>query len=270
MKAKALCIASALVGTVGLSAMQAWAGVTGPVRDKSSATGATSAMNRARAGSPQHSSVQHVQPRVYGKTYGEWAIDWAQWSQAGPAGQNAMTDPDGRYCDQNQPNRNIWFLAGTLQGTGPAIVNRACTIPKGRALFYPLVTSGWIDCPDSSDLTVSDADVQAIVAGNTDAACQLTSTLDGIAISSRHVLTVRAQSRKFTSFLPSNPEQIAVCSPPLVGGKTGRQFVEGYWVMLPPLSPGKHKLTLHGAVCSPNGPASFETGVTYDLTVRSW
>jgi hypothetical protein len=147
MKAKALCVAIALVGTAGLSAMQAWAGVTGPARDKSPAARAVSSMKGARAGTSQHAPFQHVQPKVYGKTYGEWAVDWAQWSQAGPVGKNAMTDTDGRYCDQNQPKRDVWFLAGTLQGTGPATVNRACTIPKDRALFYPLLSGGWIDCP---------------------------------------------------------------------------------------------------------------------------
>jgi hypothetical protein len=226
-------------------------------------------MKGARAGTSQHAPFQHVQPKVYGKTYGEWAVDWAQWSQAGPVGKNAMTDTDGRYCDQNQPKRDVWFLAGTLQGTGPATVNRACTIPKDRALFYPLLSGGWIDCPPpSTDKDVPDAEVQKIVAGSVDLACDLRSTLDDVAISSLQVLTVRAQSRKFTSFLPNDPVQISICPSPLVGGKSGRQFVEGYWVMLPPLSPGKHKLTLHGAQCFGND-VIFETGVTYDLTVRS-
>jgi hypothetical protein len=38
--------------------------------------------------------------------------------------------------------------------------------------------------------------------------------------------------------------------------------------MLPPLSPGEHVLTLHGAACDPvTGAVLFENGVTYHLTV---
>jgi hypothetical protein len=139
-------------------------------------------------------------------------------------------------------------------------------------VFYPLVENGWIDCPGTPDEDLSDAEVRRILTGSIDTACQLTSTLDGVAVSSLQVLTVRAQSPKFTGILPNDSviSDTSGCPAPLPGGKTGRQIIEGYWIMLPPLSPGKHKLTLHGALCDPNGPASFETGVTYDLTVRSW
>jgi hypothetical protein len=45
-------------------------------------------------------------------------------------------------------------------------------------------------------------------------------------------------------------------------------IAEGYWIMLPPLAPGEHTLTLHGASCNATtGATFFETGVTYHLTV---
>jgi hypothetical protein len=59
------------------------------------------------------------------------------------------------------------------------------------------------------------------------------------------------------------------CATPLPAGKTLRQMSEGYWIMLPPLSPGEHTLTVHGAGCDPKtGSVSFESGVTYHLTVQ--
>jgi hypothetical protein len=220
------------------------------------------------AGAPQFPPGQNAQLKVYGKTYGEWAAEWQKWAYAGTAAQNAITDPDGRYCDLNQPKEDVWFLAGTF---GQINVTRNCTIPKGRALFYPLVEFGWIDCPGTPDEQLTDAEVRAILAGPIDLACQLTSTLDGVAISSLQVLTVGAQSPNFRSILPNDSVIAGTCKPPLPGGKTGRQIVGGYWIMLPPLSPRKHTLTLHGAVCNPP-PDFFENGVTYNLTVhnRSW
>ena len=65
-------------------------------------------------------------PKVFGKTYGEWAAKWWQWALAGPAGENAVQDTTGEFCDANQPKGKVWFLAGTFGGT----VTRTCTIPK--------------------------------------------------------------------------------------------------------------------------------------------
>ena len=249
-----------------LITMPAWSGATGPARDKASgARASSSSTNRGGAGAPQ---LVHAKPKIYGKTYGEWAIEWEKWKEAGTVDRNAITDTTGRYCNLNQPKEGIWFLAGTFGG----IVNRSCTIPKGRALFYPVVEFSWIDCPGTPDEDLSDAQVRGILADGIDFACQLTSTLDGVAISSLEVLTARTQTPRFTSVLRNDSVIAATCTPPLSAGKTGRQIADGYWIMLPPLPPGKHKLTLHGALCAPNGPAFFETGVTYDLTVhnRSW
>lgn len=245
-----------------LISMQAWAGPLGPAGDTPSATRASSRLMTTGegGGAPQVVRDPDVQPEVFGKTYGEWAAKWVQWSEAGPVGSNAITDATGEFCNANQPKRDVWFLAGTFGQVG---VERSCTIPHGRALFYPLVEGPWIDCPGTSDENLSDAEVRAILASVLDTACEITSTLDGVAIPSLQVLTVRAQSPTFRSILPDNPVIAEACSPPLVGGKTGRRIVDGYWIMLPPLPPGPHTLTLHGALCD----LGFENGVTYHLTV---
>jgi hypothetical protein len=218
-------------------------------------------MDRQGAGAPPFAGHRDNQPEIYGNTYGEWAAGWIQWAEAGPVGQNVITDATGAFCGANQPRRDVWYLAGAFGGnTG---VERSCTVPHNRALFYPLLEWNWIDCPGTSDVLLSDADVRGILAGLTDQAAMLTSTLDGVAISRHQVLTVRTQSPKFTSVLPDNSVIAGGCSPPLVGGNAGRRFVDGYWVMLPPLSPGVHTLTLHGGQLD----GSNQNGVTYHLTV---
>jgi hypothetical protein len=74
-----------------LVSMQAWSGPVGPAgSDTSSAARASSSsMNRGTEIALQVARGQNAQPKVYGKTYGEWAVDWVRWSEAGPAGQNA-------------------------------------------------------------------------------------------------------------------------------------------------------------------------------------
>jgi hypothetical protein len=212
--------------------------------------------------------VKTRQPTIFGRTYGEWSAKWWQWAYAGSKGENAVEDETGEFCAVNQPEGKVWFLAGTF---GVPDVKRTCTIPPNRALLYPLIASTWTDCPGTADEDIPDAEIRALLATGTsagDLACQLTSTLDGVAISSLQISTVRTQSPKFASILPKNSVIAADCTPPLPPGKTGRQISEGYWVMLPALSPGKHTLTLHGAGCDAvTGAVFFETGVTYHLTV---
>jgi hypothetical protein len=211
---------------------------------------------------------QKGQPTIIGKTYGQWSAKWWQWAVAGPNGENAVQDETGKFCAVNQPKDKVWFLAGTFGLMG---VERTCTIPANRALLYPLINTVWTDCPGTTDEDLTDAEVRAILTtfgGGGDSACQLTSTLDGASISSLQILTVRTQSPKFTSILPKN-HVLQGCEPPLPPGKTGRQISEGYWVLLPPLTPGAHVLTIHGATCDPKTGDVLpgEIGVTYHLTV---
>jgi hypothetical protein len=220
-------------------------------------------------GGHDQDGVKKGQPTIYGKTYGEWSATWFQWAYAGPEGANAVEDETGELCAVHQPQGKVWFLAGSF---GLPSVQRTCTIPPNRALLYPLINISWTDCPGTPDEDLTDAQVRDLLATSAagDLACQLTSTLDGAAISSLQILTVRTQSPNFTTILPEDSVITGSCVPPLPPGQTGRQIAEGYWVMLPPLSPGTHTLTLHGAGCdAATGDVFFENGVTYDLTVLS-
>jgi hypothetical protein len=219
---------------------------------------------------PAHADADHKgQPTIYGKTYGEWSAQWWQWALAGPDGANAVQDTTGEFCAVHQPKGKVWFLAGSFGVPG---VERTCTIPPHRALFYPLINTVWTDCPGTPDEDLTDTEIREILttlSAAGDRVCHITSTLDGVSISSLQILTVRTQSPTFTSTLPENHlPGLGGCGFELPVGETGRQISEGYWAMLPPLSPGEHVLTLHGAACNAaTGAIEFETGVTYHLTV---
>ncbi len=220
-------------------------------------------------------------PKLYGKTYSEWTAEWWKWAFAYPLDSNPVSDTTGEFCDLGQSGP-VWFLAGSFGVTG---VERTCTIPKGKAIFYPLMNNIWVDCPESGDLNYSDTEVGWIMSAlSGDPACQLTSTLDKFPapnlgvdfldtpISVLRKAAVRTQSPVFKMYLPENSVLSEACPQPyypvpMPSGKTGRMIGEGYWVMLPPLAEGEHLLTLHGAVCETNGPAWFENSVTYHLTV---
>jgi hypothetical protein len=235
----------------------AWSGPVGPGLDASARRASPST---PQTGNSARSALAHIAieaPKVLGRTYGEWAAEWVAWSEAGPVGQNAITDPTGQFCAANQPARNVWFLAGTFGGHA----DRSCTIPRNRWLFYPIVEVPWIDCPGTADETLSDADVRDILANSFSGPTEIGSTLNGVPVVSLQVPIVRVQSPRFTNVLPDNSVLTGACPTPLPGGRTGRRIADGYWVMLPPLPPGRHEVTLRGAL------PGFETSVTYSITV---
>jgi hypothetical protein len=190
---------------------------------------------------------------------------------------NPVQDETGEFCDLGQAGL-VWMLAGSFGIPG---VERECTIPAGKALFYPILNSFWVDCPGTPDEDLSDEEVRWIMSTLTDVgdnACQLTSTLDtsdvfGTAtptpISALMQPMVRSQSPVFHLDLPvGHLLEGGFCDPELPPGETGRTIAEGYWVMLPPLAIGQHTLSIHGAGCDPvTDEVTFETSVTYTLTV---
>ena len=80
----------------------------------------------------------------FGKTYGAWSAAWWQYVFAQPASSNPLTDPTGAVCQAGQSGP-VFFLVGTA-GTGTATRDR-CTLPAGKALFFPLVNAFDVHTP---------------------------------------------------------------------------------------------------------------------------
>lgn len=86
------------------------------------------------------------QATAYGKTYREWSALWWQWLHSIPASTNPLLDTTGEHCGEGQfafENDTVWFLAGTAGGAA----ERYCTVPRRKALLYPLVNAFFINGP---------------------------------------------------------------------------------------------------------------------------
>src|SRR5579884_1628590 len=73
----------------------------------------------------------------YGRTYEQWSNAWWQWALSIPTNVNPLLDTTGANCQQGQSGK-VWFLAGTLGGS-PVV--RKCTIPAGKAIFFPVLNT---------------------------------------------------------------------------------------------------------------------------------
>jgi hypothetical protein len=100
------------------------------------------------------------------------------WLYALPAATNPALDTTGAHCAEGQAGP-VWFLARTFGG---ALVTRHCSVPAGKALFFPLVAvlfgAGALDCePTGSspcNLATLRVDASAVVE-----AVELNARIDG-------------------------------------------------------------------------------------------
>ena len=203
-------------------------------------------------------------PQVLGKTIGEWSAAWWQWAYAIPDSTNPML---GGSCEQGQQGP-VWFLAGVF-GTAGGTAKRSCTVPIGKYILFPILTNTWIQTPqddiDHPDCKGNETCWREFAKNGPPPlnGSELEATLDGKPIIfNPNTPIIRSQSPVFTASFP--PDNVFGAD---LSQLTGRPIVsDGFWVMLPPLSPGDHNGSALG-----DHTLHFRAGsnqdVTYYLTV---
>ena len=88
----------------------------------------------ARATGNPNPGVIPPHARAHGRSYAEWGAQWWRWAYSFPVDQFPPLQSGELDCALGQSG-SVWFLAGTV-GQGP--VTRSCTIPTGKALFFPI------------------------------------------------------------------------------------------------------------------------------------
>jgi hypothetical protein len=218
-----------------------------------------------------------VQPQWVAGTplsYGSLSGRWWQWAFRtplhGPRGQQSQflavgSTPTAVDCSYGQSGP-VWFLAGTF--LTPGTVVRSCTVPVGRALFFPIYNA-WYDnlaLPGDPPTTFTVADLRSFAADTIAQATGLGATVDGVPVSGLSPASrYRATSPVFSYTLPADS---------LISAGFGADFpagtrtpppgavADGVYLMVA-LAPGRH--TLRWTATSP-GPAVQD--ITYLITVR--
>lgn len=204
--------------------------------------------------------------------YGPLSAQYWKWLLAIPASSNpAIVAPANKRADcgpgQSGP---VVFLAGSF---GSDAVTRACTVPRGKPLFFPLINiinvktepgetaeSLWRDLHVKSAWTIT----------------SLSLTVNGVKILNDVPPTARyrgcagpargCEPRSFAFWLPKDPVF-------LDPGLHKPTVADGYYALLPPQQPGRLTLTFGGAgtrILDPETGTIEELGqdVTYHLIVK--
>jgi hypothetical protein len=190
---------------------------------------------------------------------GELSAEWWKWALSKPSTEFPLIGEDPDYTEEQcngQPVTNkagkYWFLAGTFDGSE---VDRTCTIPAGKQLFFPVANEGYLldpGQPAKEGRKIVNGFMDSIVA-DPEFKSGMSVTVDGQEIKNNQV--VRADSPLFTATVPDGG---------IVDPGSYSMVSDGLWVTLPTLSEGEH--TIHFKMSAPSVPFSQDN--TYHLTVE--
>ena len=227
------------------------------------------------AGRNPNPGILPINSHPYGKSYGDWGAAWWAWVLSIPKAENPNFDTTGEFCDVGQEGP-VWFLAGNFGGEN----TRTCTVPAGKALFFPILNNVYWSPEDLEfvkttlapfkgwDLTgLSDEQILRMgVNWATDHATALSATIDGAPVI--NPWQYRAESSAFTIELSD-----AIADFGYAPGPRAPSVADGYWIMLQPLKPGQHTIqfTSAGSYSVASGDpydTEFTLDVTWHLTVE--
>jgi hypothetical protein len=204
----------------------------------------------------QCSAIAPIQSHPHGKTYGEWATLWWKWAIETPASINAVIDPTGARCAVNQ-RKDVWFLASNFNG---GTISRSCSVPKGTALFFPIVNDFYgaftTDPAEQRTEAFLRSQVKCIEGAG------VTASIDGhvVANASRYL----EKSALFSAVLPTD-NVFGVTTADIPQLTLSPAVDEGYYLFIEPLPPGQHQIRFSAAVGSSS--CALPSDVTYNLTV---
>ena len=166
----------------------------------------------------------------FAKSWEKWVELWWQWCYSFPERNSPVTDLTGQYSGNGQTDDSVWFLAGTFGGKA----ERRCTIPKDKAIFFPILNNIISYYTDPQLKTSSDLDAYAKL--DLDHTNSISAMIDGQEIPNLN--SFRVHSQLFAINVPNNDNKELYVSTEVIS--------DGYWLFLKPLSLGKHKLQFKG------------------------
>jgi hypothetical protein len=175
--------------------------------------------------------VYSRESKPFGRSWEDWSAIWWQWCSTEPEESNPVADKTGEFCNKNQHDPDVWFLAGTFGGKA----ERTCTIPFRKAILFPIIND-LISYAEYNHLK-TESDLRSYAKSDLDEATVYKATVDGVEL--QNLQKYRVQSHLFSFIiLPDDPAGVPA------GTTVG--ISDGYWVFLKPLSIGQHIIHFTG------------------------
>jgi hypothetical protein len=192
------------------------------------------------------------------KQYEELAAKWWQWAFSFPKADIPFFNTGGPVDISAGQSGNVWFLAGANNGlTEP----RTGTVPSGTSLFFPLANLiNDYPCPPEYGFEPEPGETleEFLQRTGNEFLPELTdlfAKIDEVELSDLPAYRATSPMFQFTA-----DPALASDFDPCITGSLQDGVAVGYWLLLPPLTPGKH--TLHFGA-----PSWYGQDVTYILTV---
>lgn len=195
----------------------------------------------------------HKGESIAGKPLEDYVNNWWQWSKSMPKQLSPVRDITGENCHQGQQG-NVWFLAG---GYGSSHISRTCTIPEGKHVFFPIINMVYYPKQGAAPSCES---VKKSAALNNDELLNIHIEVDSIqAQNPAHYRLSSADCFDLLGLLPKEMD-----APRIYPSAT-----DGYWVMLKPMSKGKHTLRFSAQYDRANGAyGRMVQDIHYDIIVK--
>jgi hypothetical protein len=199
------------------------------------------------------------------KLYANLGADWWQWALQAPAA-NTPLDDDGTNCRVGQQG-TVWFLAGTIGSGDPTTpTERNCDVPYGKAIFFPVLTSGYFGfINDPPEQRTAEYVRSATNTCNSNTVQNLSVVIDGMPVKSpTKYYTSSAQSPIFQIQLPTD-NFLGVTADDVPELMLSPSAHQGFYIYISPLPPGPHTIEWTGS-WDCNGSATTEN-MKYNLNV---
>jgi hypothetical protein len=196
-----------------------------------------------------------IDSKPYGKVYSDWTIDWWKWFLSFPNDRNpsVVNDNTGKLCSQGQ-NGPVWFLPTMFNGRA----ERTCNIPSDKGIIIEVYAGecSYIEYPQYK----TESELRSCAGGQIDKTTSLDVSIDGKKIPD--LRKYRVQSPLFDVTFANNNAFGK-------GGGPTKAISDGYWLILSPLSLGKHRLDVSGSSIdlTSGAPQNAATVVTYNLNI---
>lgn len=216
-------------------------------------------VSSARAGGHDDGEIRIFSPdsHPYGRSYGEWAAKFWEWSLALPIeGHPFLPNVEDPYFDLSaDQSGKVWFWSSP---DGPT--NRIVTMPENKALFLTIrdVETSTLEAPDSGFYGATEEEQRANSAWFADHITDVFCVINGVPVEN-------LQDYRF-----STPQfQFKAPTPWIFGdiGGKGKAVGDGYFLMLE-LPKGNHTIHYGGTFRFTLAEDGFEAEFPKDITIQ--